>query len=54
LRELRVSQIEPVRIIVEEELEVAWDGRKPAKEALDNAVERGNAGLAGGAQRRNC
>ncbi|HRE87469.1 extracellular solute-binding protein, partial [Accumulibacter sp.] len=42
LRQLRVSQIEPVRIIVEEELEAAWAGRKPAKEALDNAVERGN------------
>ncbi|MEF8734040.1 MAG: extracellular solute-binding protein [Candidatus Accumulibacter meliphilus] len=42
---LRVSQIEPVRVIVEEELEAAWDGRKPAKEALDNAVERGNEAL---------
>ncbi|WP_291991571.1 extracellular solute-binding protein [Candidatus Accumulibacter sp. ACC003] len=45
LRELRVSQIEPVRIIVEEELEMAWEGKKPAKEALDNAVDRGNAVL---------
>ncbi|WP_313954125.1 extracellular solute-binding protein [Accumulibacter sp.] len=45
LRELRVSQIEPVRIIVEEELEAAWSGSKPAKEALDNAVDRGNAVL---------
>ncbi|HRD93212.1 MAG TPA: extracellular solute-binding protein, partial [Accumulibacter sp.] len=45
LRELRVSQIEPVRIIVEDELEAAWAGRKPAKEALDNAVDRGNAAL---------
>ena len=45
LHPLRVSQIEPVRVIVEEELEAAWDGRKPAKEALDNAVERGNEAL---------
>ncbi len=40
---LRVSQIEPVRIIVEEELESVWNGQKPAKEALDTAVKRSNA-----------
>lgn len=45
LRALRVSQIEPVRIIVEEELEAVWADRKPAKEALDTAVARGNAVL---------
>lgn len=39
---LRVSQIEPVRIIVDEELEAVWAGKKPAKEALDTAVQRGN------------
>lgn len=43
LRALRVSQIEPVRIIVEEELEAVWANKKPAKEALDTAVLRGNA-----------
>jgi sn-glycerol 3-phosphate transport system substrate-binding protein len=43
LRALRVSEIEPVRIIVEEELEAAWSGKTPAKEALDTAVQRGNA-----------
>ena len=42
---IRVSQIEPVRIIVDEELESVWAGKKPAKEALDNAVQRGNAVL---------
>lgn len=42
---VRVSQIEPVRIIVEEELETVWANKKPAKEALDNAVQRGNAAL---------
>lgn len=42
---LRVSQIEFVRIIVEEELEAVWANKKPAKEALDDAVQRGNAVL---------
>jgi sn-glycerol 3-phosphate transport system substrate-binding protein len=42
---VRVSQIESVRRIVEDELESVWAGRKPAKEALDHAVERGNAAL---------
>jgi sn-glycerol 3-phosphate transport system substrate-binding protein len=45
LRTLRVSQIEPVRIIVEEELEAVWADKKPAKEALDTAVSRGNSVL---------
>jgi sn-glycerol 3-phosphate transport system substrate-binding protein len=43
LHTLRVSQIEPVRLIVEEELEAVWADKKPAKEALDTAVLRGNA-----------
>lgn len=43
---LRISAIDPVRIIVEEELEAVWGDRKPAKEALDTAVSRGNAVLA--------
>ena len=42
---LRVSQVEAVRIIVDEELEAVWAGKKPAKEALDTAVLRGNAVL---------
>lgn len=40
---LRVSQTDRVRLIVEEELESVWENRKPAKEALDHAVRRGNA-----------
>ncbi|MDR1889916.1 MAG: ABC transporter substrate-binding protein, partial [Zoogloeaceae bacterium] len=40
---LRVSTLEPVRIIVDEELEQVWAGKKPAKAALDTAVSRGNA-----------
>lgn len=42
---VRVSQIEAVRRIVDEELESVWANRKPAKEALDHAVQRGNAVL---------
>jgi sn-glycerol 3-phosphate transport system substrate-binding protein len=40
---VRVSQIESVRRIIEEELESVWANRKPAKQALDEAVQRGNA-----------
>ena len=42
---VRVSQVEPVRVIVEEELETVWANKKPAKEALDDAVARGNSVL---------
>ena len=52
---LRVSQTDRVRLIVEEELEAVWENRKPAKEALDHAVRRGNAVMApvaGGKKRR--
>ncbi len=42
---VRVAQIEQVRQIVEEELETVWADKKPAKEALDSAVERGNAAM---------
>ncbi len=44
---LRPAQIEPVRTIIEDEMEAVWANRKPAKEALDQAVERGNAVLGG-------
>ncbi len=40
---LRVAQIEPVRVIIEEEFEAVLANKKPAKEALDVAVQRGNA-----------
>ncbi len=39
----RVSQNERLHVIVEEELESVWANKKPAKEALDNAVTRGRA-----------
>lgn len=40
-----VSRIEPVRVIIDEELEAVWADKKPAKEALDDAVARSNAVL---------
>ena len=40
---VRVARFEPIRDIVDEELEAVWANRKPAKEALDDAVARGNA-----------
>lgn len=43
---LRISGIDPVRIILDEELEAVWADKKPAKAALDLAVQRGNAVLA--------
>lgn len=46
LAPLRVSAVEPVRMILEEELEQVWADKKPAKLALDTAVSRGNAVLA--------
>ncbi|MDR0528627.1 MAG: extracellular solute-binding protein [Zoogloeaceae bacterium] len=42
---LRVSLLDPIRIIADEELEQVWAGKKPAKAALDTAVKRGNAVL---------
>jgi len=41
-----VSDIDPVRIIADEELESVWANKAPAKAALDTAVNRGNAVLA--------
>ncbi|MDR1890506.1 MAG: extracellular solute-binding protein [Zoogloeaceae bacterium] len=42
---LRVSTLDPVRLIVDEELEQVWANKKPAKAALDTAVKRGNSVL---------
>ncbi|HRE18715.1 MAG TPA: extracellular solute-binding protein [Rhodocyclaceae bacterium] len=42
---LRISTIEPVRIILDEELEAVWADKQTAKGALDAAVIRGNAVL---------
>ena len=40
---VRVAQVESLHDIVDEELETVWADRKPAKAALDDAVQRGNA-----------
>ncbi len=42
---VRISAIDPVRIILDEELEKLWADRIPPKQALDVAVTRGNAVL---------
>jgi sn-glycerol 3-phosphate transport system substrate-binding protein len=40
---VRPSRIESVRLVIDKELEDVWANVKPAKEALEAAVERGNA-----------
>jgi len=46
-RGLRIRHLPQVRAILDEELEAVWNGRKTPKEALDEAVERGNRLLDG-------
>ena len=41
-RGLRFGNFVQGRTVIEEELEAAFAGRKPAKQALDDAVRRGN------------
>ncbi|MCL2076460.1 MAG: extracellular solute-binding protein [Betaproteobacteria bacterium] len=40
---LRISALDLVRVVVDEELEHVWAGEKSAKAALDRAVSRGNS-----------
>jgi sn-glycerol 3-phosphate transport system substrate-binding protein len=40
---LRISALDLVRIVADEELEQVWANKKPAKTALDTAVSRGNS-----------
>jgi len=40
---LRLGSFDQIRGIIDEELEAVWTGDKSAQEALDSAVERGNA-----------
>lgn len=40
---VRVANIDPVRIVANEELEAVWNDGKAAKAALDTSVSRGNA-----------
>lgn len=39
---VRLGNFDQIRGIIDEELEAVWAGDKSAKDALDNAVERGN------------
>jgi sn-glycerol 3-phosphate transport system substrate-binding protein len=41
-RGVRLGNFVQIRDIIDEELEDVWNGKKTAKEALDNAVKRGN------------
>jgi sn-glycerol 3-phosphate transport system substrate-binding protein len=40
---IRVANIDPVRIVTNEELEAVWNDGKAAKAALDTSVSRGNS-----------
>ena len=42
-RGMRLGNMPQIRIIIDEELESVWAGKQSPKQALDNAVERGNA-----------
>jgi sn-glycerol 3-phosphate transport system substrate-binding protein len=44
-KSLRLAQFPKLRTIIDEELESTWQGRKSALDALNHAVERGNAFL---------
>ena len=41
-RGIRLGEFQRIRVIIEEELEAVWEGKKPPKLALDHAAERGN------------
>jgi sn-glycerol 3-phosphate transport system substrate-binding protein len=41
-RGIRLGSFIQIRAIIDEELEQVWRGKKPAKQALDDAVRRGN------------
>jgi sn-glycerol 3-phosphate transport system substrate-binding protein len=44
-RGVRLGNFNQIRAIMDEELELVWSGKKTAKEALDEAVRRGNEQL---------
>ena len=51
-RGIRLGNFVQIRAIIDEELEQVWAGKKTAKEALDDAVKRGNEQLDRFAERR--
>ncbi len=42
-RGIRLGNFVQIRTVIDEELENVWNGKKTAKQALDDAVQRGNA-----------
>ena len=44
-RGVRLGNFVQIRTIIDEELEGVWAGKKPAKDALDTAIKRGNEQL---------
>ena len=44
-RGIRIGNYNPVRTIIDEETEQIWTGKKTAKQALAEAVQRGNEQL---------
>jgi sn-glycerol 3-phosphate transport system substrate-binding protein len=44
-RGVRLGYLPQIRMILDEELEAVWAGKKAPKEALDEAVARGNEQL---------
>jgi sn-glycerol 3-phosphate transport system substrate-binding protein len=42
-RGLRLGNMPEIRVVIQEEMEKAFQGQQAAKQALDNAVQRGNA-----------
>jgi sn-glycerol 3-phosphate transport system substrate-binding protein len=42
---LRLGNMPEIRVIIQEEMEKAFQGQQTAKQALDNAVQRGNTVL---------
>ncbi len=45
-RGLRLGNMPEIRVVIQEEMEKAFQGQESAQQALDNAVQRGNAILA--------
>ena len=44
-RGVRLGNFNQIRTIIDEETEQIWSGKKPPKEALDTAIQRGNEQL---------
>jgi sn-glycerol 3-phosphate transport system substrate-binding protein len=45
-RGLRLGNFLQIRNVIDEQLELVWSGKEPARQALDEAVQRSNEILA--------